>query len=259
MKTLRITIVLALTACTLLGQHEEVKNLHASPEDVVAGGRIFFSHCAVCHGLLGVGDRAPALTSGQFRYGGSDGALHQTISRGVPGTEMPGIYFDGVEVWQLVAYVKSLSTSREANAPTGDAVAGRKIYSVRGCSGCHRVSGEGGRSGPDLSNIGGSRSLGHLRTAILSPNEKVLPQHWTVRVVTKDGTEIAGRRLNEDTFTIQLLGSEDRLLSLPKSELASYEIVRESAMPSYQGMIRDDDLEDLMSYLVSLRRRRAAQ
>ena len=89
--------------------------------------------------------------------------------------------------------------------------------------------------------------------------KKVLPQHWTVRVVTKDGTEITGRRLNEDTFTMQVLDAKEQLLSLPKSELASYEIVRESAMPSYQGMIRSDDLEDLMSYLVSLRQRRVAQ
>jgi hypothetical protein len=65
--------------------------------------------------------------------------------------------------------------------------------------------------------------------------------------------------MNEDTFTLQVLDAKERLLSLPKSELASYEIVRESAMPSYQGMIRGDDLEDLMSYLVSLRQRRAAQ
>ena len=45
---------------------------------------------------------------------------------------MPGIYFNGIEVWQLVAYVKSLSMSPEANTPTGDAVAGQKIYSVAG-------------------------------------------------------------------------------------------------------------------------------
>ena len=75
----------------------------------------------------------------------------------------------------------------------------------------------------------------------------------------KDGTEITGRRLNEDTFTLQVIDAKEGLLSLPKSELASYEIVRESAMPAYQGMIRGDDLEDLMSYLVSLRQRRAAQ
>jgi putative heme-binding domain-containing protein len=125
--------------------------------------------------------------------------------------------------------------------------------------GCHRVNGEGGRSGPDLSDIGASRSLPHLRDAILNPSAKVLPRDWTVKAVTKDGTSITGRRMNEDTFSLQVLDAEARLVSLAKTELSSYEVSQESTMPAYQGMIRGMDLDNLLAYLVSLRQRRAAQ
>jgi quinoprotein glucose dehydrogenase len=256
---LRIAIVLALAAGTLPAQHEEVKNPHTSPEDVAAGGRIFRSHCAVCHGLNGVGDRAPALTTGKFRHGSSDDAIRETISKGIAGTEMPGIFFNGLQLWQLVAYVQSLSKNSEVEQPTGDPAAGQKVYTERGCNGCHRVDGEGGRSGPDLSDIGASRSLAHLRSAILNPNEKVLPRDWTVKAVTKDGTSVTGRRMNEDTFSVQVLDAEARLVSLAKSNLASFEVDKESTMPAYQGMIRGKDLDDLVAYLASLRQRRAAQ
>jgi putative heme-binding domain-containing protein len=256
---LRIAIFLALAAGSLPAQHEEVKNPHTSAEDVAAGGRIFRSHCAVCHGLNGVGDRAPALTTGRFRHGGSDGAVQETISKGIAGTEMPGIFFNGVQLWQLVAYVQSLSKNTEVEQPTGDATAGKTVYTERGCNGCHRVNGEGGRSGPDLSDIGASRSLPHLRDAILNPSAKVLPRDWTVKAVTKDGTSITGRRMNEDTFSLQVLDAEERLVSLAKTELSSYEVSQESTMPAYQGMIRGKDLDNLLAYLVSLRQRRAAQ
>lgn len=259
MTALRIVIVLALAAGTLPAQHEAVQNPHTSPEDVAAGGRIFRSHCAVCHGLNGVGDRAPALTTGRFRHGSSDGALQETISKGIAGTEMPGIFFNGLQLWQLVAYVQSLGKNSEVEKPTGDPAAGKTVYTERGCNGCHRVDGEGGRSGPDLSDIGASRSLAHLRAAVLNPNEKVLPRDWTVKAVTRDGASIAGRRMNEDTFSVQVLDAEARLVSLAKSDLTSYEVSQESAMPAYQGMIRGKDLDNLLAYLASLRQRRASE
>jgi putative heme-binding domain-containing protein len=252
-KSRRIAILLILSTGTMLAQHEDVANPHASPQDVAAGAELFRSHCAVCHGIEGFGDRAPALNTGEFRYGSSDSALHEAISRGIPGTMMPGIYFNGIEPWQLVAYVRSLSDHSNVVAPSGDTEAGRTIYRARGCGGCHRVNREGGQSGPDLSRIGGSRSLSHLRAALLDPNVRVLPNQWRVSAQTKSGSRVTGRLLNEDTYSLQLLDSRARLVSLAKSDVADYEILRDSAMPSYEGRIRGTELEDLLAYLVSLR------
>ena len=252
MKALRIATVLFLAAFPAWAQHEEVENPRQSPEDVAVGAKIFRSHCAVCHGLEGMGDRAPNLTTGQFRHATSDGALHEIISRGIPGTEMPGVYFNGAEVWQLVAYVRSLSGAG-AETITGDAAAGQKIFASKGCAGCHRVNSEGGRSGPDLSRIGGARSPAHLRESVVSPNEKVLPNQWRVQATTKSGVKLSGRLLNEDTYTVQLVDAGQGLKSVAKAELASFEVLKETAMPSYEGAIAGKDLDDLLAYLVSLR------
>lgn len=251
MKALRIAMVLFLAAFPAWAQHEEVENPRQSPEDVAVGAKIFRSHCAVCHGLGGVGDRAPNLTTGVFRHATNDGALHEVISRGIPGTEMPGVYFNGAEVWQLVAYVRSLSGGAEAIA--GDAAAGQTIYAAKGCARCHRVDSKGGRSGPDLSRIGGARSLAHIRSSVLNPNEKVLPNQWRFSGATKDGTIVSGRLLNEDTYTVQLFDARMGLMSLAKADMASYEVLKDSAMPSYEGSIAGKDLDDLLAYLASLR------
>jgi putative heme-binding domain-containing protein len=251
MKALCVATILFLAAAPLWAQHEEVENPRQSPEDVETGGKIFRSHCAVCHGLGGVGDRAPNLTTGQFRHATSDGQLYEVILRGIPGTEMPGVYFNGPEAWQLVAYVRSLSGG--ADTVNGNAAAGERVFASNGCSGCHRVNNEGGRSAPDLSRIGGARSLAHLRESVVSPDKKVLPNQWRVEATTKSGAKVEGRLLNEDTYTVQVFDAGAGLKSIAKADLAGYRVLKNSAMPSYQASITGKDLEDLLAYLASLR------
>ncbi len=234
---------------------EALTNTFTSDSDVEAGGRLYRSHCAVCHGIEGEGGRGAVLTTGMFRHGGTDRDLYETISEGIPGTEMPGIFFNGRQLWQLVSYVRSLSAGRGAEHAPGDPEMGRAVYAANGCNGCHRIRGEGGRMGPDLSDIGAMRSLGHLETAVLRPDESVFPQHWTVRARTSEGKAISGMRMNEDTFSVQVLDASGQLLSLQKSGLAEFEVDRSSAMPSFAASIQGDDLENLIAFLASQRRR----
>lgn len=237
---------------------ETVKNPFTSPAEVVAGGLLYRSHCAVCHGIDGEGGRGADLTTGLYRYGSSDAELYHTISEGIPGTEMPAIFFNGRQLWQLVAFVRSLSQGRAAEQVRGDPANGREIFLAMGCSGCHRVQGEGGRMGPDLSDVGALRSLGHLQSSILQPNESVSAQHWVVRAETTNGEKISGMRLNEDTFSVQLIDANGNLRSLKKKQLAEFRVDRSSAMPSYEGKIEGSDFDDLVAYLASLRVRQAS-
>ena len=233
--------------------HATLSNPYTSPDDVTAGGRIYRSHCAVCHGLEGKGGRGTDLTTGIFRRGSEDGDIYKTVSEGIPGTEMPGTFFNGRQLWQIVAYVRSLSEGRAAEQTTGDPIKGLAVYKAKGCDGCHLVRGEGGRMGPDLSLIGARRSLGHLQTAVRQPNANVRPRYWSVRAVTRDGKKISGRRMNEDTFSVQLLDASERLVSLRKADLAQFEIDRNSGMPAYEGQFQDGEFDDLIAYLASLR------
>jgi hypothetical protein len=73
--------------------------------------------------------------------------------------------------------------------------------------------------------------------------------------VTREGVTITGRLLNQDTFTLQVLDSNERLAVLEKSNLREFAILKNSPMPSYQGKLTPQELSDLISYLVSLRGR----
>ena len=71
-------------------------------------------------------------------------------------------------------------------AQTGDVSRGRTAVESSGCFDCHRVGDRGSRVGPDLSDIGGRRTPEGLRQSLVAPDDEVLPEHRSVRVVTRD-------------------------------------------------------------------------
>jgi putative heme-binding domain-containing protein len=136
----------------------------------------------------------------------------------------------------------------------GDARRGKDVFEGKGnCTSCHRVNGQGGRSAPDLSNVGARRSAESLRQALLDPTATMFPINRPVRAVTKEGTVINGRRLNEDPFTVQLADERGRLVSLVKAELREYVILKQSPMPSYRDTLTEEELANLLSYLLTLK------
>ena len=148
MKRLTLALWLIGFAATLAAQDSEVRNPYTGPEDIAAGQRLFKAHCAVCHGLDGSGPRGAGadLTKGQLRHGETDAELKETISEGIPGTDMPATFFDGKQLWQIVAYVGTLSAQPDAAASAGDARRGKDLFDNKGgCSQCHKVDRIGGR------------------------------------------------------------------------------------------------------------------
>ncbi len=81
----------------------------------------------------------------------------------------------------------------------------------------------------------------------------MMPINRPVRVVTKDGTVINGRRLNEDTYSVQIIDDRERLHSLVKADLREFTIAKTSPMPSYQGHSRAEEIADVLAYLLSLK------
>ena len=243
-----------LVATVALGQESGVKNPHATPADVAAGAKIFRSHCAECHGLQGEGDRGPKLTTGVFFHGSTDADLLRNVSEGIPGTAMPGVFFSPDQVWQVVAYVRSLSRRRGAGRPPGDPARGAKLFREKECDLCHLVQGEGGVQGPDLSVIGSQRSVEHLRQAILDPNATVLREYWIARVTHENGAAYSGFVVNEDTHTVQILDFSRGLQSLAKRDFRKFEIDKSSVMSSYRDRLSETEVQDLVAYLWSLQR-----
>jgi hypothetical protein len=80
-----------------------------------------------------------------------------------------------------------------------------------------------------------------------------MPESRLVRAVTNRGKVITGRRLNEDTYSVQLIDEHENLVSLQKSDLRSLTVVKESPMPSLKGKFTDDQISDIVAYLTTLK------
>jgi putative heme-binding domain-containing protein len=250
MRVLGVALLLVSWVCAQ-APTERLFNAKVDPEQ---GRKLWSANCAVCHGAEGKGGRGTDLTSGKFRHGGTDDDLYRAVRNGIPGTEMPGFPLSGVESMQLLAFVRALGRAATPPPPAGDAARGRALFTGSGqCIGCHRVGDTGSRIGPDLSDVGTRLPPADLLASLLRPDERVLPIHWYVRAVTRDGRTLTGRRLNEDTYSVQLIDAQDRLVSLVKQDLREYQLIKKSPMPGYEGKLTGEQLGDLVAYLSSLK------
>ena len=224
--------------------------------DVENGARLYQSSCAGCHGPNG--DMVPGieLQRGRFRRATGDTDIIRIIQSGIPGTTMPPSSFTDAQACTIVAFLRSgvPTTDGGTRIVRGDASKGRAIFEGKGrCGTCHRVDGVGPRVAPDLSDIGAIRPARELEQKLVDPNALVRPANRFIEIVMKDGTKVTGHLLNQDTFSIQLLDSRERLLSLAKRDLREYTYVKDSPMPSYRDALTAGELGDLVTYLVSLK------
>ncbi len=264
-----VSVCLLLAAGDLqAGPAPPQKNpVSGDPSAIKEGASLFRANCSPCHGLdARGGGRGPDLTAGRWNHGSTDEAIFQTINQGVAGTEMPANSFEDGEIWALVAYLRSLSNA--APVPAGDSIAGERLFSGKGnCVRCHMVKGRGGHLGPALDRVGAARSLAYLRDSVREPDKELslgysdpnnhygVPLEYdTVVVALRNGTRLVGVAKNEDAFSLQLLGEDDELHLLLRKDLADIRHERRSLMPAYSpDMLSDRELQDLLSYLSTLR------
>jgi putative heme-binding domain-containing protein len=222
-------------------------------EDIARGSLLYSAQCQQCHGRDGDLVSGIDLRRGVFRRSQSDEDLGQAITRGTPGG-MPPFTLDAAELTGIIAFLRA-GFDTSTSVRIGNAASGRAIFDGKGeCATCHRVAGTGPRSAPDLSDIGIARAPAVLDRTIRDPTAALLPLNRPVRIVTTDGRTIRGRRLNEDTHTVQIIDEGERLLSLAKKELRSIEVGRESAMPAFAGGLSVEEIADLVAYLLTLRK-----
>jgi cytochrome c oxidase cbb3-type subunit III len=263
-----IAVVALIGAALVLVVNGQENPVAGNPAAVREGASLFRANCSPCHGLSAQGGgRGPDLTAGRWFHGSSDADIFRTITRGVPGTEMPANGFDDSETWAILAYLRSLAPAKSAMV-AGDSAKGEKIFwGSGGCSTCHMVQGRGGVLGPDLSHVGEARSVPYLIDSIREPSKELtsgmldpnnhygLPLVYdTVTVVMADGRKIVGVAKNEDTFSLQLLDTNQQLQFFLKKNLKEVVHERRSLMPPYsETMLRPAELQDLVAYLAGLR------
>jgi putative heme-binding domain-containing protein len=250
--------VLAAGVPSALAQDDARTNpRQGDPQAIEQGQQHFRSSCASCHGLNATGLRGPDLTTGQWAHGGSDAQLFRTIMQGIPGTEMPAAQNADAtpdQVWAVIAYLRTLVGPASGEDARGNAQSGETVFWGKAtCGQCHMVRGRGGRLGPDLSRIGTARSRRALITEIRTPSTSITAGFWPVTLVARDGRRTRGVRKAEDPFSIQIMDTGERLLSVDRSDLR--EVVQEtrSLMPDYgPDRLTDAELDDVIRYLRSV-------
>ena len=221
--------------------------------DIAYGAKLYTAKCVTCHGAQGDGIGGVNLRSGTFRNAVIDRDLDRFIRAGSP-AGMPPFALDNAEMAGIIAYLRNMNYFDTAAVKTGDAARGRAVVDGKGgCARCHRIGATGSRVAPDLSEIGSTRSAGSLQRSLLAPTSQMMPINRPVHIVKKDGTIIDGRRLNEDTYSLQIIDGRERLHSLLKADFREYTISTTSPMPSFKGTLSDEEIADVMAYLLSLK------
>ena len=161
-----------------------------------------------------------------------------------------------VEVWGPIehsgmdekAYAKyqriaSNKAVNEANVGHGKSVFGRT------CGPCHKMYGEGGIIGPDLT--GSNRAnLDYLLFNILNPSGEIQNDYKMVVVTTRDGRTYTGNVASENERQVRMRVVGQDAVVLNKSDIQSREVTAVSMMPT--GLLEtltDKEVVDMIAYL----------
>lgn len=96
------------------------ENPYGQEQVVLSEGRRLFEsyNCAGCHGDHAGGGMGPSLRDEDWIYGGSAAQIFNSIAEGrAHGMPAWGVKLPEDQIWKLVAYIKSLRTSKEPDSP----------------------------------------------------------------------------------------------------------------------------------------------
>jgi putative heme-binding domain-containing protein len=142
-----------------------------------------------------------------------------------------------------------------ANLVGRDLVKGKAMYAATLCQSCHTMQGEGGAIGPDLSQLGTRFSAKDILVATIDPNATISDQYQSTVLELKAGGSILGRINNEDAknyYISQNPFAPNDIKTVSKSTVALKKNGDVSIMmPGLINRLNEEELKDLMAYLIS--------
>ncbi len=130
---------------------------------------------------------------------------------------------------------------------------GRNLYHATSCAKCHRISGEGGAIGPDLSTAGKKFSVTDMLDAIIEPSKAISDQYGSQQVLTADGKTIVGRAVEiGNELYVYTADADAKPIVLQKDDIEQVTPSKISQMPT--GLIDSlnaDELRDLLVFVMS--------
>jgi quinoprotein glucose dehydrogenase len=138
----------------------------------------------------------------------------------------------------------------------GNAAEGKRIFFERpeaSCVRCHKINGEGGEVGPDLSHVGAQKDRQYLLESIVLPNKDIAQGFESVLVTLKSGTSYAGVIKSDNANELVINSPEDGIVTVKKSDIQSRD-KGQSPMPEGMGQVLPrQDLRNLVEFLSRLK------
>ena len=247
-------LLLALPLAAQQDDNSEQKKSNPAigdPQAIAAGKALFATSCAACHGPGGEGGRGPNLHERGAWHPLDEEGLFQTVKNGIAGADMPPTKRPDEQLWQIVAFVRSLTAPAVETAPSGDVKAGETVFWEKAqCGSCHRIRGKGGMLGPDLSNIGAQRSIEKIRQAILDPDADGFRAYTGVTAKLKDGQTIRGVARNRTNYSLQILDEKGNIHMLNTADVREVHFSEHSPMPrDFKQRLSAGEMTNLLAYL----------
>lgn len=144
----------------------------------------------------------------------------------------------------------------------GDVARGKQLFhdgSRLICAQCHSVDGSASKAGPDLIAAGDAFGRRDLVEAVLQPSATISPGYGTFTVETKKGDFFQGTLKQSNDTSLQLMGTDGKLVTIPVSDVKEKTGSAVSLMPEGQhGGLSVKEFTDLIEYLTSLKQPDAA-
>jgi putative heme-binding domain-containing protein len=163
------------------------------------------------------------------------------------------------EIWGVVRATSSKERATEIaawrkkllspSASPVDLAAGRAVF-AKTCAQCHKLFGEGGEVGPDITGANRA-SLDYLLENILDPSAVIAKEYTATRIELKKGTSLICIVKSETPQAVTVV-TERETLTIPKNEIASREPSEVSMMPEDQlKLMAEPEVRALIAYLQS--------
>ncbi|MFQ5449619.1 MAG: c-type cytochrome [Nitrospinaceae bacterium] len=182
-----------------------------------------------------------------------------------PTTVMPNMGLQPETAKVIAAYLWGLHEENEGVPEKwepyleaqGDPERGKKLFfdpeGKVNCSKCHRINGEGGNVGPDLSYVGSSRTRPFLLESMLKPKAVITAGYSTVLILTKHRKFITGIKVMEDDSGLDIIDKEGKEMYIHKEQIKKYKTQKISMMPgNFKDILDVQEVADILAYLKTL-------
>jgi putative heme-binding domain-containing protein len=273
-KLLLIGLLLPLTVLSAQSQRRAGPSVPANPfagnsQAIAQGEQSYNQNCTSCHGPNGgAGEIGPEIVhnlSVPLRGELDDNQILDVIRNGAPGTAMPAWKGKLAEddILKIGAFLHSLRGTAIDNPLAGNVTHGEEVFWGKGqCGTCHMLGGKGGLRGPDLTNVAAEYKSNLIVDALTKPNHRVygdggvhlraLPPMDTydaVHVTLNSGRAVDGVLLNQDGYSLQLMGDDNQLHLLDRAQIKAV-TTKPPLMPTdYDKRLSKEEFSDLMAFL----------